>query len=64
MWIEIRRAKSRMLAEMWKDYFEGEGIPTQILPHPPELGLREFAEYQVIVPEHKLHVAEEILRKL
>jgi len=53
-----------MLAEMWKEYFEGEGIPSRLLP---ESGLpigQESAVYKVYVPEDKKHVVEEVLRKL
>ena len=53
-----------MLAQMWKEYFEGEGIPSRILP---EKGLpigQETATYRVCIPEDKKHVAEEVLRKL
>ena len=31
MWVEVKQAKSLMVAEMWKEFFEGEGIPTRIL---------------------------------
>ena len=31
MWVEVRRVKGRTLAEMWKELFEAEGIPTRIL---------------------------------
>ena len=53
-----------MLAEMWKEFFEGEGVPTRIMP---ESGLpigQEEAVYRILVPEDKQHVTEEVLRKL
>ena len=53
-----------MMAEMWKEYFEGEGIPTRVMP---ESGLpigKENAVYRILVPEDKQHVTEEVLRKL
>ena len=53
-----------MMAEMWKEFFEGEGIPTRVLP---ESGLpigQETATYNIYVPEDKKHVVEEVLRKL
>lgn len=64
MWVEIKKVNSLMLAEMWKEYFEGEGIPSRLLP---ESGLpigQESAVYKVYVPEDKKHVVEEVLRKL
>ncbi|MBI4298046.1 MAG: hypothetical protein HY676_05915 [Chloroflexi bacterium] len=65
MWAEIKRAPNRMLAEMWKQYFEGEGIPSLILPEDGVAqGLRERCPYRVFVPWAKVKVAEEALRKL
>jgi hypothetical protein len=64
MWIEIKKAPNLMLAEMWKEFFEGEGIPTRLMP---ENGLpigQELAKYRILVPEDKKHVIDEILRKL
>ena len=54
-----------MLAQMWKEYFEGEGIPTHILPVAPGEPMgREFTAYRILVPRDKQHVIEEVLRKL
>jgi hypothetical protein len=64
MWIEIKKTHSLMMAEMWEECFEGEGIPTRILPVSGELPRRELADYRVLVPEDKKHVIEEVLRKL
>ena len=64
MWVEIKKANSLMMAEMWKELFEGEGIPTRIMPAPGEPIGRELATYLVLVPEDKKHVIEEVLRKL
>ena len=64
MWIEVKKAPNLMMAEMWKELFEGEGIPTRILPASGEAPGRELATYLVLVPEDKKHVIEEVLRKL
>ncbi len=64
MYVEIKKAPNLMLAEMWKELFEGEGIPTRVMP---ETGLpigQELASYRILVPDDKKHVAEEVLRKL
>jgi len=64
MWVEIKKVPTLMMAEMWKEFFEGEGIPTHILP---ESGLpigQETATYRVLVPQDRKHVIDEILRKL
>ena len=53
-----------MLAEMWKELFEGEGIPTRILPTSGKPIGQELVPYLVLVPKDKEHVIQEVLRKL
>jgi len=53
-----------MLAEMWKELFEGEGVPARILPASGLPEGRELDTYRVLVPGDRGHVVEEILRKL
>ena len=64
MWVEIKKAQSLMLAEMWKELFEGEGIPARILPVTGMPAGQELATYSVLVPRDKEHVIKEVLRKL
>ena len=64
MWVEIKKAKTLMTAEMWKELFEGEGIPTRILPASGEPMGQETATYRVLVPKDKEHIITEVLRKL
>jgi len=64
MWIEVKRANSLMMAEMWKELFEGEGIPTRILPTSGKPIGQELATYRILVPKDRQHVIEEVLRKL
>ncbi len=62
MWTEFRVAPNLVTAEMWKDLFEGEGIPTRLLPVGEEVG--EAASYRVLVPDLKKHLLDDILRKV
>ena len=64
MWTEVKKAKSLMIAETWKELFEGEGIPTRIMPDAGQPMGKETATYRIMVPEDKQHVIEEVLRKL
>ncbi|MDH5696755.1 MAG: hypothetical protein OEZ00_09205 [Dehalococcoidia bacterium] len=64
MWVEIKKAKNLTIAEMWKELFEGEGIPTRILPASGEPMGQELATYRILVPKDKEHVIREVLRKL
>ena len=64
MWIEIKKAPNLMLAEMWKELFEGEGVPTRLLVDPESNKEGESATYRVLIPRDRDHVVAEILRKI
>ena len=64
MWVEVKKAQSLAIAEMWKEFFEGEGIPTRIMPTSGMPIGQELASYSVLVPSDKEHVTKDILRKL
>jgi hypothetical protein len=64
MWVPFKKAPSLMMAEMWKDTFEAEGLPCRILPEGDILSWAERTPFIVYVPKGREHVAEEILRKL
>lgn len=60
---EVMKASNLMIAEMWKEYFEGEGVPCQILPEDGKT-FSESSIYRLVVAKEKDHVIKEILRKL
>ncbi len=64
MWTEVKKAQSLMVAEAWKELFEGEGVPSRIMPEKGLPAGQEIAPYSILVPRDKEHVAKEILRKL
>ncbi len=64
MWVQVKTASNLIMAEMWKELFEGEGIPTRLLADPKKPGVGEAATYMVLVPSDKVHVVEEVLRKV
>ena len=64
MWVEVKKARNLTLAEMWKEFFEGEGVPTRILPTSGQPIGQELTDYRILVPEDKKLVIEEVLRKL
>jgi hypothetical protein len=64
MWIEVKKTRTLVIAEMWKECFEGEGIPTRIMPVSGLPIGQELAEYSVLVPQDREHVIKDILRKL
>ncbi|MBI2836642.1 MAG: hypothetical protein HYX85_02990 [Chloroflexi bacterium] len=64
MWVEVKQAKNLMIAEMWKELIEGEGIPARIMPFSGLPIGQEFATYRILVPKDKKHVFDEVMRKL
>ncbi len=64
MWIEYKKVPNLVTAEMWKDAFEAEGLPTKILPEEDIMDWGERVPFVVYVPKGREHVADEILRKL
>jgi len=64
MWVEVKKANSLMVAEMWKELFEGEGIPTLIMPTSGMPTGQEIADYRILVPRDKEHIISEVLRKI
>ena len=64
MWVEFRKAPNLMVAEMWKELFEGEGLASRVLPEGDVRGWSERKPFVVYVPKGREHVAEEILRKV
>ena len=64
MWVEVKKANSLVIAEMWKECFEGEGIPARIMPVEGLPIGQELTAYSVLVPQDKEHVIKDILRKL
>jgi len=64
MWVQVKSAPNLMIAEMWKEFFEGEGIPTRILPDSGKLEMSESSSYKIYVSQERVHVIEEVLRKL
>ena len=53
-----------MIAEMWKEIIEGEGLPVRLLPVGDIEEYGEQVQFKVMVPRGREHVADEILRKL
>ena len=64
MWIEYKNVPNLVMAEMWKDTFEAEGLTTKILPDAEIISWGERVSYKIYVPKGREHVADEILRKL
>ncbi len=64
MWSLFRDVSNIIVAEMWQQLLEAEGVPVRILPCNEDLGMVNPVCYRVYVPLGKEHVAEEVLRKI
>ena len=64
MWVDYKKTPTLMLAAMWKEVLEGEGLPVRLLPEGGILNHGESVAFRVMVPRGREHVADEILRKL
>ena len=64
MWVDYKKVTTLIAAEMWREILEGEGLPVRLLPVGGLLNSAENAEFRVMVPRGREHVADEILRKL
>lgn len=65
MWVQVKSAPNLIMAEMWKELFEGEGIPARILPDSEKKpGSGALTGYRILVSQERVHVVEEVLRKL
>jgi len=63
-WSPYKNAPNLLLAEMWKELFEAEGLPTRILPEGDIRNWSETSNFIVYVPRGREHVADEIMRKI
>ena len=64
MWVDYKKTRNLISAQMWKDLLEGEGLPTKIIPVGNILDWSEETDFRVLVPKGREHVTDEILRKL
>ncbi|MSQ22075.1 MAG: hypothetical protein EXR53_02035 [Dehalococcoidia bacterium] len=64
MWVEYKKAPNLIIAEMWKQLLEGEGLPARLLPEGDIQDWGEQVPFRIMVPRGREHVADEILRKL
>ena len=65
MWTELMKAPNLMVAELWKQFFDVEGVTAMIVPDTSDWeGVSDATPRRIMVPISKKHVAEEVLRKL
>ena len=64
MWVEVKRETDLSAAQKWKDIFERATVPARILPAGDRIDAKDVSAYRVLVSEERVHVVNEILRKM
>ena len=65
MWVELMEVKNAYVAQAWKELFNAEGLAVRVVPLTgkwTEAG--DLEPRKLYVSHGKLHVAQEILRKI
>lgn len=60
MWALFRVVSNQIMADAWKELLEAEGIPVQVVPEAPNL----TSARRIYIPEVKMRVVDDILRKI
>ncbi|MBI4300122.1 MAG: hypothetical protein HY677_03225 [Chloroflexi bacterium] len=58
------KAPNIIVAEMWKELLENEGVTARILPDPEKPGGGDDAPRLIYVPRTRIQVAEEVTRNI
>ncbi|MDP2948162.1 MAG: hypothetical protein Q8P22_01315 [Chloroflexota bacterium] len=65
MWVELMEVKNAYIAEAWKELLNAEGLAVRVVPLSGEWAeAGELEPRKLYVSQGKLHVAQEILRKI
>lgn len=63
MWTKLFEVKTAYVAEAWKELLESEALAVRVVP-PLESDAPRLGKFELWVPDSKLQVAQEILRKI
>ena len=63
MWAKFMNVKNGYTAEVWREFFQHEGLRVLIRP-PLESDTPMTAPREIWVPDSKTHVAAELMRKI
>jgi hypothetical protein len=62
MWAYFRTAPNRIIAEMWLEWLQAEGIPSRMVPVEGTAHLGDRASFWIVIPKGKEQVVAESLR--
>jgi hypothetical protein len=63
MWSKLMEVKSGYTAQLWREFFDHEGLPVRVIP-PLDSDAPMNAPRELWVPDSKTHVAAELMRKI
>jgi hypothetical protein len=63
MWAKLMEVKTGYAAQIWREFFEAEGLTVRIVP-PLETAVPMTDPRELWVPDSKTHVAAELMRKI
>ena len=64
MWAKLIDTKNAYSAEIWKQLLNAEAISVRVVPQSGWSNAADLEPHEIYVPWGKVHVAEEILRKI
>ena len=64
MWMKLMETKNAYTAEMWKELFNAEALVVRVVPTLGGPDAAELVPHEIYVPWGKLHIAQEIMRKI
>jgi len=64
MWAKLMETKNAYTAELWKELLNGEALSVRVVPASGWANASDLEPHAIYVPWGKLHVAQEILRKI
>jgi hypothetical protein len=64
MWAKLMETKNAYTAELWTELLNAEALSVQVVPASGWANGAELEAQEIYVPWGKLHVAQEILRKI
>ncbi len=64
MWAKLMEAKNAYTAEVWKELLNAEAISALVVPVAGWANAAELETHEIYVAWGKIHVAQEVLRKI
>lgn len=63
MWVQVKATSNLIVAEAWKELLEDAGIPCRLWWNDPRSRDDVSAPCQVMVPNSRVHIAENVISR-